>query len=412
MNATVASVPYSPLLAEAVAAARTASRQQEAVNTIQNAWLQRKKHFFREMMDGPHVLQTWLCKYFNHYASHVVWGDNVSALMQSGEVQPSEMQLAYKGRANTEMRFKKQRVVEYFNVKALESIKNDWEQNRRYSIVNSIFFYVKHSLFYIEADLNVDTEMLYVNQDFEARRIMKKTCIKRCSIPRHIRKLIDVETPFCTKSNALKTHAHKYIERGELMKCLTERLGVSEHVASLLIDKHFVNRSIDKRLARIHKKINERTIIEFHDSPSLSFEEIREFDIFPTDVRYIQPCIYGMCNSIDWYYGPIAILVGDPLISQNDKVSEKGVRREIAFLSPWENKGNYFTISLHDPNVIIMGPKSILDEYKGQYENIVTFEDMSPRQRLFFKVPQDRTGEARETAMRPRSRPFEGFTID
>jgi len=163
---------------------------------------------------------------------------------------------------------------------------------------------------------------------------------------------------------------------------LIKTLNISEYVASILIDKHFVAQSIDKRIAQIHKR-TDSTIMRPCNQPHHYQEAIRELDI---QCPHLASSIHATYNDIMWHYGSIAILVG--LLPAKDCVSNsfnKG--SSVTFLPPWENEGKYFTISLSDSNVIIMGPKSILGTYRKQYKNIVTFEEMSPRQRSVFGVP-------------------------
>jgi len=176
--------------------------------------------------------------------------------------------------------------------------------------------------------------------------------------------------------------------RGKFIQCLIEKLNTSSYVASLVTDKHFVDQSIDKRIAQIHKK--RKNIVKVCDKDHAYQAMIRALDIFQ-DVR-VDCSISATYDAVSWDYGPVAILVGHSPV-KHDLEGPISRGSSVVFLPPWENEGEYFTIPLSDSNVIIMGPESILGAYREQYKNIVTFEEMSPGQRRLFRVPQEEMRE-------------------
>jgi len=370
----------------------TIEAQQRAARIIQHAWLLHGRSV---------VLQKWICAYGDNYAAHAVWADNVYPLMMRGVVMPGEMQVAHEGKVSTETLYYGNRVVECFDFQELEKIKCERGRDQKYAMVKAVFLHFFTPCGRIPSPLSFAKIVAGLNGnldqrlDTQKRGAMKKEYIKQWSPPRHIRKLVRVELPF--SDFIVPWIEERRIERKGLIYEIGTRLKVSANIARILIDRHFVEHPIDKRLAKIYKKMNERTIVHFLDEED-DYRRIRGYDVPPDDYN-IRYNIFAQYNDVDWKYGLIAIVVGNPLIKNSVSTLPIQKTDEVRFLSPWENGGDYFTIALKDLKVIIMGPESILGEYRDRYENIVTFEEMSLRQRRFFNVPQVRVGKNREESM-------------
>ena len=329
---------------------------------------------------GQVILQKWINAYGNNYAAHTVWRGNVSALMKSGIVKPGEMQLAYEGKVNPQMYWYIEEKVKGFDFEELKKVKNEWREREEYSRVQSIFLHCSINAFKVVAHLNVEVNRQALCSLTPKERLkIKETYIRKYSPPPCIQELMCVDLPFCRDDITSKFQDRP--EKIKLTEHLMKRLGVSKYVARLLIDKHFVVQSIDQRLAEIYDKTHGEVIFRTED---FDYSTIRAFDI-PVE-HTVSASIYALYNMIDWRHdGSIAILIGAPQVeSIYNCPCERGLY--VSFLPPWKNQGNYYTISLHDSNVIIMGPGSILNKYKKIYRHIVTFEEMSLEQKCFFDV--------------------------
>lgn len=96
-----------------------------------------------------------------------------------------------------------------------------------------------------------------------------------------------------------------------------------------------------------------------------------------------------MENKILWHYGPIAVLKGygsdEERIKfiQDEKVQNIGEHRT---LPPWANNGKFSIIAFKDPDILILGPKSILKEHAKTYSNLVYIEDLTIEQKQKFGI--------------------------
>jgi hypothetical protein len=90
-------------------------------------------------------------------------------------------------------------------------------------------------------------------------------------------------------------------------------------------------------------------------------------------------------NQILWPYGDVVILKS----KENTAVNFTDERHEAYLQSPIGGE-DFYTINLKESNdLIILGPKAVLEPFKAEYGNkIVYIEDLSLEQRKLLKVPK------------------------
>ena len=90
-------------------------------------------------------------------------------------------------------------------------------------------------------------------------------------------------------------------------------------------------------------------------------------------------------NDVRWGYGDVVILKNKEKTAVNS-TDNKG---EASLQGPIEGE-DFYSINLKtSDDLIILGPKPILETYKQEYENkVVYIEELSIQQRQFLNVPK------------------------
>jgi hypothetical protein len=99
----------------------------------------------------------------------------------------------------------------------------------------------------------------------------------------------------------------------------------------------------------------------------------------------LHPEIRMSINSVFWQYGDIVILKGR---SDTGEEIQEEVGKEAVMQSPLRGD-NYFSIDfMTNEDVIILGPKQILSDYKEKFKDkVIYLEELNQLQKDFFKVP-------------------------
>jgi hypothetical protein len=119
--------------------------------------------------------------------------------------------------------------------------------------------------------------------------------------------------------------------------------------------------------------------------PEHSWYDHRQKEVGAEEIG-IRPEIRFARNQIDFRYGQIAILIGQP--SKLQITSKIFYRDEVWTLTPFENKGKFFSIDLiRQENLLIFGPKAQLAPFAERYKDrIVYIEDLRPSQKRILRL--------------------------
>lgn len=101
---------------------------------------------------------------------------------------------------------------------------------------------------------------------------------------------------------------------------------------------------------------------ELHDE----LKNLRERFLHEPDCR-LQNDISTLKNSVFWNYGDIAIIKGNFHRDVSLKAFGKhpsSSSYEHRTLAPYQNRGMFYTLDLTDPDLLILGPKKMLDSYR------------------------------------------------
>ena len=149
-------------------------------------------------------------------------------------------------------------------------------------------------------------------------------------------------------------------------------------------------KGIDKTLAPQWEESKQKQDFNFSKQIE-NFLEMRQRIIHPQG--FLHTAIWATRNAINWEYGDVVILRGNPeAIIGNDDSKKLGnvCKNEVSLLEPFQNKGNPCCLELLQDDTIIIGPNELLKEYRGieKYsDKIVFIEELSQEHINFFKIP-------------------------
>ncbi len=157
---------------------------------------------------------------------------------------------------------------------------------------------------------------------------------------------------------------------------------------------------VDQRLAPLYEQYKRLALNNDYRKAWLHLSHCREAEIYSSKLN---SNIRGCYNGIAWSYGDVVILVGNSanVISYVNTVRsdydaecmkleeiklDEG--QEVSLLLPFENGGEFFSLPLTRPDVIVIGPKHVLSQYAEKGYQQFCIEDMSKDELDFFHVPE------------------------
>lgn len=106
-------------------------------------------------------------------------------------------------------------------------------------------------------------------------------------------------------------------------------------------------------------------------------------------------------NSVWWMYGKIALLIGNPLFkianryfpARSEFEDSQANGREFRLKGPYQCDNGYYQVKIDDADNLILGPKSLLDQYRLNPEipdsvkaRFIDLESLTEEQRVIFSL--------------------------
>jgi hypothetical protein len=270
------------------------------------------------------TVESWISQHAKHYIAHAINSKNVEAVLKGGRVRPAEEVLSEEGSVFNEGNF----LYVENTIKDHDKIKEQLGADAD--------TYVK--LWKQHLDQLVVKESGWGDIKFKS--------LPRPPYPDYIRKMYD----------------EAYDK------------GIDLAALNLWLNKQD---SLDVRLAKITKQCD-LSGYEINEIRQLYFNCVRDLDLCNT-VRAVE-------NGIAWNYGKVVVLRGNP----SDIIGShllSTTANEVGLLPPWQNGGQYCHLDLSHKDIIILGPKKILEPFSKQYK-VGYIEDLTEEQKKFFKVPE------------------------
>lgn len=339
-------------------------------------------------------LTQWISEHQETYVSHAVWSDNIELLLGDGILRPGEEQLRQRGFVSYEQGASfSERGQVTISKESLEALKEEKDL----------------------ADLNrlISSDRIPLTLAKEFSFISEQEC----------KKWVDDKPPQSIQLKDGKEYVIEYVNGQAFIKgipCLEfNELGAQKNfhtIISTLAHKHQCPRAIlqlaqdclsaepvDKRLAQLWNTYRELSISSDHRKIARQLYQWRKLQFeylykLNNDIRFSY-------RRIDWHYGEVVVLKGqsEAILSICNKANHQeyltykpeemvfAPGAEVSSLHPFENNGNFFSLSLAKPDCIVIGPKAALAPYasKACSNNIRLFyiEDMNKEQRNFFNIP-------------------------
>lgn len=323
----------------------------EAARKIQRQWSRCKK-----TPDYNGKIGTWLKQYRQDFVAHAIFQvENVSKILQAGAVKPAEQLFREEG----EVEFEKGSTYGSRG-------KSVWSPKNREK-----FEEIAKKYPYTNGGLRVETQVLNKDKFLEWQDVS-------------IGETVDISHP--STNNYRLSMSHKtwyyFLDMYKELKIQfpNEAKNFYEYHFQIIKDHYTApKQKIDYILSLYHEKL-----IQQGEPRMKAWEKcsvLRDSLILPNklnpEVRTGKKCIY-------WSYGQVVVMRGN-----GASVTGSVFGSEAALLAPYQNKGQFFSLDLAREDTVILGPKNILASEIQKYPNykFVFIEELTPRQRIFLKVP-------------------------
>jgi hypothetical protein len=129
-------------------------------------------------------------------------------------------------------------------------------------------------------------------------------------------------------------------------------------------------------------QIGVNIILNNTEQNGFNFDAARQRAIFQNKLN---PDIRGAENCIAWGYGDCVVLKGNAHTMSRGKV-------ELVSKGPWENQGEFYSINLNDPDVLVLVTRKVFETYQKtpgatRAGQVLIIEDLPQDLLEYFKVP-------------------------
>lgn len=360
----------------------------------------------KEIKSIQSQLSAWIETHKYSYISHAIWQDNVDSVLTDGYLSPAEYQLRKKSYVSFEkgMSFGERGVTDVSLF--IDELKM---QNTRQVIFVTIENQIPiNKALYLELisknlynDIISEGEEKYkINESFSVKlrdgrdyKITYNTNGK-CQFGNNFFQISGV--PYL-KGHYSGVNGNEW----EFIESLSKKYQCDESYLKVAFDT-FSDSPIDEKLSIVWNTYKKLCLSDDHRWLARHLQDVRGKQIYRTKLN----CnIRASYNSINWDYGDIVVLRGNPysilsILSKADSdkdmdlpIEDVKIKKgeEVQLLNPFENGGEFFSLNLSDEDTIIIGPHKILSCYQEQTKTkrlrLYFIEDMNTEQLDFFGVP-------------------------
>jgi len=347
--------------------------------------------FFKE---HPPQLSDWINKYGKDYVAHAIWKDNVTKVLSSGSLTPAEAQVragktvSYEAGAffGSRGELNIERVLQELKARKVQLPKLIKIVERLPLRCALELNFIDEATFDKYSVPTEDVQWIALNDGNQYQLLYRNGNAAIEGIP----------YPFACSSLSAEIDGKSYYH---MMHSICEALQVYEYQIQIALDMQ-AQQKVDQRLAPLYEKYKRLALNNDYRIAWLHLMHCREAEIYSSKLNNN---IRGCYNGIAWSYGDVVILVGNTakVISYVNTVRsdydaeckkieeiklEEG--QEVSLLLPFENGGEFFSLPLAHPGVIVIGPKHILSQYADKHYQQFCIEDMTKDELDFFHVPK------------------------